>query len=336
MVTATAARRSVGAVFAAGLASVILISAWGQAQPPDGKKEAKTTAAEPKGTTGPPPDSGKPSVPGTMEVRFTDNSVLKLVIKEERIDVATPYGKLSIPVADIEKVEFGLRVPEEMRRKIEAAIADLGDPQFRRREAATAILLGLREKAYPAIVQATKSSDSEVAGRAEEVLKKLKDTVPEELLKLKDHDVVYTATSKIAGKIDASTLKAESTQFGDVKLRLTDVFVISSKPIKPEVDTSEVAVGPAHMANYNNQIGQTFRFRVTGNPGAGSVWGTDVYTTDSALAAVAVHTGLLKPGETGIVKVTMMPSPPAFVGSSRNGVTSSPYQMYPAAYRVHK
>jgi hypothetical protein len=272
----------------------------------------------------------------SLEVRFTDNSVMKLGIKEERVEFMTQYGKLSIPVADIERIEFGLRVPDDVKKRIEAAIADLGDPNFRRRETASAILLSLREKAYPAIVQASKSTDSEVAARAEELMKKLEEIVPAEILKVRDFDVIHTAKSKIAGRIEAATLKAISSQFGEVQLRLADVFVMSSKSTATEADTSNVAFGPATMVEYNNRIGQTMTFKVTGNAAAGSVWGTDVYTTDSALAAVVVHTGLIKNGETGVVKVTVLPSPPAFVGSSRNGVNSSQYQQYTAAYRVHK
>ncbi len=274
--------------------------------------------------------------PPSLEVRFTDNSVMKLGIRDEHVEFTTQYGKLKIPVKDIERIEFGLRIPDEIKARIEAAVADLGAPDFKRREAASKILLGLRDKAYPAVVRATDSADSEVANRAEELVKKFKETIPEELLTRRDFDVIHTATSKIAGRIEASTLKAISNQFGEVQVRLADVFVMSTRSTTPETDNSNVAFGPAHLADYNNRIGQTFTFKVTGNPAAGSVWGTDVYTTDSALAAVVVHAGLLKAGQTGVIKVTIVPSPPAFIGSTRNGVASSPYQMYPAAYRVHK
>lgn len=282
-----------------------------------------------------PKTDAKGEKPPSLEVRFTDNSVMKLVILDEFVDFATQYGKLKIPVKDIEKIEFGLRVPDQLKARIEAAIADLGAPDFKRREAASKILLELREKAYPFVVKATESSDSEVANRADELVKKLKDAIPPEMLKARDNDIIYTANSKITGKIDVATMKANSIQFGEVQVRLADVFAMSSKSTAVEPDLGNVAFGPAHMYEYNNRIGQTFTFKVTGQVG-GSVWGTDLYTTDSSLAAVVVHTGLVKPGETGVVKVSIVPSPPAFVGSTRNGVTSSAYNQYPAAYRVHK
>jgi hypothetical protein len=89
------------------------------------------------------------------------------------------------------------------------------------------------------------------------------------------------------------------------------------------------------MQQYQQQIGMTFRFRVTGALG-GRLWGTDVYTLDSSLETAAVHAGVLKPGQTGIVKVKIVPSPQNFQASTRHGVTSEGYQQYPAAYRFMK
>jgi hypothetical protein len=90
---------------------------------------------------------------------------------------------------------------------------------------------------------------------------------------------------------------------------------------------------PGSMSAYNDKIGESFSFVVTGRAG-GSVWGTGTYTTDSSLAAVAVHAGILKEGEKGVVTVTMVESPAQFEGSTANGVTSGAWGQYPAAYTV--
>jgi hypothetical protein len=78
---------------------------------------------------------------------------------------------------------------------------------------------------------------------------------------------------------------------------------------------------PGSMSNYAQALGQTFYFRVVGST-SGNIWGTDVYTHDSTLAAAAVHAGVLRAGETGVVKVTMMPALANYHGSVNNGVTS--------------
>ena len=87
---------------------------------------------------------------------------------------------------------------------------------------------------------------------------------------------------------------------------------------------------------YNFPVGQTFYFQVTGRVD-GSVWGSDVYTTDSVLATAAVHAGAVKLGETRVVKVSTLPGANSYAGTTRNGVTSYSYGTYPSgSYKVEK
>jgi hypothetical protein len=69
---------------------------------------------------------------------------------------------------------------------------------------------------------------------------------------------------------------------------------------------------------------------------SGSVWGTDVYTDDSSLAAAAVHAGLLKPGETGLIRVTVERGRDSYAGSPRNGVSSLNYGAHQGSYRLER
>ena len=64
------------------------------------------------------PPSQKDKGPAKVEVRFVDDSTLKLQILDERLELVTPYGKLSIPVADIVKIEFAQRVSDEDAKKV--------------------------------------------------------------------------------------------------------------------------------------------------------------------------------------------------------------------------
>jgi|ERR1043165_7701225 hypothetical protein len=86
----------------------------------------------------------------------------------------------------------------------------------------------------------------------------------------------------------------------------------------------------------HQEIGRTYSFDVVGDV-SGAVYGTDLYTTDSALAAAAVHAGVLRPGERGIVKVTIFDtSRNRFAGTQRRGVTSYEWDSYPLGYRIVK
>ena len=55
-----------------------------------------------------------------------------------------------MPVADIKKIDLGLRIPDDVAKKIEDAVKKLADATFKTRELATNDLLTYREKAVPA------------------------------------------------------------------------------------------------------------------------------------------------------------------------------------------
>ena len=73
---------------------------------------------------------------------------------------------------------------------------------------------------------------------------------------------------------------------------------------------------------YSNWYGAKLSFIVKGDPNDGEVMGSNPYTLDSMLATAAVHAGIVKPGETKVVRVEIILAPPKFAGSERNGVTS--------------
>lgn len=90
---------------------------------------------------------------------------------------------------------------------------------------------------------------------------------------------------------------------------------------------------PGTLTYYRDQVGETFTFEVTGDASAG-IWGTDIYTDDSSLAAAAVHAGVLEDGETGLVEVTIFPGEESYTGSIQNDVTSSDYGPWSGSYIV--
>lgn len=88
------------------------------------------------------------------------------------------------------------------------------------------------------------------------------------------------------------------------------------------------------MQFYRGQTGQTMLIELVGAT-SGYVWGTDTYTDDSQLATAAVHAGVLKPGERGTVQVEILPGRASYEGTTRNGVTSYPYESWGGSYRFH-
>jgi hypothetical protein len=111
---------------------------------------------------------------------------------------------------------------------------------------------------------------------------------------------------------------------------------LSNDEIKALLDQGFLASdAPARIQDLCDTPGTTYYFRVTG-ASDGSLWGTDVYTGDSSLAVAAVHAGALKPGETAVVRVTVLRPLNHYQGSVRNGVASHDYGRYGTAYRVDR
>jgi len=46
--------------------------------------------------------------------------------------------------------------------------------------------------------------------------------------------------------------------------------------------------------------------------------------------------GLVKTGESRALTITILPGMPQYVGSTRNGVTTSAYNNYPYSYKISK
>jgi hypothetical protein len=169
------------------------------------------------------------SEPTSLEANFSDGSNLKVTWREERIELVTPYGKLSIPVVDICRIDFGIHVDEATAKRVDAAIAVLGSGDAKARDAAAAELVDLGEHAFPALLKASKATDTEVAQRAEAIVTKLREKIPPERLQRPTHDVVITAECKFTGRITSDAFKIKTAQFGDQQVKLGDLASLGLK-----------------------------------------------------------------------------------------------------------
>jgi hypothetical protein len=109
---------------------------------------------------------------------------------------------------------------------------------------------------------------------------------------------------------------------------------LSRRQLKTLLERNYVAAdAPPGMHGLCGTVGATYYFRITGQL-EGTVWGTDVYTRDSQIGAAAVHAGLVKPGETRVLRVEVVAAQESYPGSERNGVTSTDYSNFPECWRL--
>ncbi|QJW95794.1 hypothetical protein FTUN_3348 [Frigoriglobus tundricola] len=118
---------------------------------------------------------------------------------------------------------------------------------------------------------------------------------------------------------------------------LDEALAIRARVRQIRGDLLGVRPDPGTLAEFSTtDIGRTVLFDVVGRAD-GSAWGTDVYTADSRLASAAVHTGVVREGERGLVRVVILDgAEQMFTGSERNGVATFDYGNYPVAYRIEK
>lgn len=94
--------------------------------------------------------------------------------------------------------------------------------------------------------------------------------------------------------------------------------------------TAEPATCPANFSGYAS----TEPLKCFCPPGSptGNVWGTDVYTNDSAICRAAIHAGAITT-DGGAVTVHPAPGQASYTGTSRNGVTTGNYGSWGGSFR---
>jgi hypothetical protein len=90
---------------------------------------------------------------------------------------------------------------------------------------------------------------------------------------------------------------------------------------KRQSDSNAYPLIEGDLQNHRGNNNRILELRTTGSL-QGQVWGTGIYSDDSHVALAAVHAGVLKPGQTGTVRVRILPGRARYDGSIRNGVAS--------------
>src|SRR5439155_1150064 len=90
----------------------------------------------------------------------------------------------------------------------------------------------------------------------------------------------------------------------------------------------------ANATAFRGQNGVQFVYTCPFYGAAGGVYGTDVYTDDSSVCTAAVHAGRITIARGGSVTIEMRPGQDSYKGSTRHGITSSPYGAWGGSYVI--
>ncbi len=170
---------------------------------------------------------GKKNAPHSQpaEVRLHDGSLIRMTVLQQSVEVQTKYGKLTIPLREIRRLEFGLHLPEGVEPRIDQAVKQMGSDTYKEREDAVKQLVNLGPMAYPSLQKAAQSQDLEVVKRAGAAMKRIEDKVAPEQLRFKVEDTIQTSEFTITGRIVSprDSIRVHSETFGEFDLKLSQL-----------------------------------------------------------------------------------------------------------------
>ncbi len=102
----------------------------------------------------------------------------------------------------------------------------------------------------------------------------------------------------------------------------------SSPPAPPSSAPAKPTTWEANATSLNGKDGETLTLACSPGGSAHSVWGSDIYTSDSSICTAGVHSGLISFQQGGAVTIELRPGRDIYGSSERNGVTTSTYGPY--------
>jgi hypothetical protein len=90
---------------------------------------------------------------------------------------------------------------------------------------------------------------------------------------------------------------------------------------------------PENLTGFRDRVGKSLFFKVPGASG-GTIWGSGIYTDDSSLATAAVHAGILQPGQSAVLKATILPGQKHYDADMKNNVLSQEYNKFEGSFKL--
>ena len=201
------------------------------------------------------------------EVRYLDGSVVRMTLDQPNIELQTKYGKLTIPLSDVRRLDVGVHLSASERREVDLAIERLSDNAYKSREEAKAWLIAAGANAY-AVVRSHKPIDLEQGRRQDEVVKALEEKLTKEVLGRQPFASVQTAEFTAIGKLLCDEIPAKSANFGKSPIRLSSAMsiVIEQRAAEVQIDAESYSSEKDSWLDTGVSIGRdmTLIFSATG------------------------------------------------------------------------
>lgn len=150
-------------------------------------------------------------------IELRDGTLIKSAYPKDPIIVSTSYGNLSIPLQQVELIDFGPKVPQEQDTLIKALIIKLGSVQYKEREEAFNNLKEMGQLVYP-YLYADNSPDNERKTRIAQLILFFNDNYNSGNLRKDFSDRVITKEFTIKGQITSENIEITHHLLGKFKL----------------------------------------------------------------------------------------------------------------------
>lgn len=137
--------------------------------------------------------------------------------------------------------------------------------------------------------------------------------------------VVLLLATILFASAGCSKLKNEDTSGGG---HTSSSNNSSASPPPSSAAPGKPTTWEASATSLNGKDGETLTLSCSPGGAAHSVWGSDIYTSDSSICTAAVHSGLITYQQGGTVTIELRPGRELYGSSERNGVTTSSYGPY--------
>jgi uncharacterized repeat protein (TIGR02543 family) len=112
----------------------------------------------------------------------------------------------------------------------------------------------------------------------------------------------------------------------DIDIGAMNVYAGSNVSYRKDASTS------TGLFDLMTSVGAKYYFSITSATSSGMVWGSGLYTNDSAIGPAAIHAGKIAAGGTGIVKLKFAYGASSYTGSTAYGITTVLYGSWPGSY----
>jgi hypothetical protein len=220
-----------------------------------------------------------PLAPQFMRLHLLDGSVIGGDLSIKEIEVATPFGKLVVPIEKVRRFEPGLDSNAALSAQIDKLIKDLGSDDYKTREEAQKALTALGGKVRKELERYSGDENAEIKRRVGEILKALEEQAEEQAgedesaaeqpwIRL---DTVVTTDFTVLGKVSPPQFKIASKygpltiQLADVKLAEREVVIRESLQKSVSVDGTNLAQRTFKNTGIRVKPGDKITLRADGN-----------------------------------------------------------------------